>query len=185
MHPGPSAIAVEPAQRFLAVRLRAVRFVRPLRGRLLRGLALALPCASWPEPSWPPSSWPCARVALRLAGAFAWPPSSVALRLAGALRLRGLLGGLLGRLALRRSLALRGLALGCLALGRGLLRRLALRREPSWQPLFFVAFLAGGTVTTFLESSHSREVRTSRVFTRRARECGPTPYAVTSFAPGL
>jgi hypothetical protein len=25
-----------------------------------------------------------------------------------------------------------------------------------------VAFFAGGTVTTFLESSHSREVRTSR-----------------------
>ena len=56
--------------------------------------------------------------------------------------------------------------------------------EPSCAA-FRCAFFAGGTVTTFLESSHSREVRTSRVFTRRVRECGLTPYVATSFAPGL
>ena len=47
----------------------------------------------------------------------------------------------------------------------------------------FVAFFAGGTVTTFHESSHSGkfELRTHS----GARECDLTPYSVRTPGPGL
>jgi hypothetical protein len=50
--------------------------------------------------------------------------------------------------------------------------------------LLFVAFLAGGTVTTFQESSHSGKFELHWVI-RCARECSLTPYAFRNLAPGL
>ena len=139
MHPGPFAIAVEPAQRRLAVRLRAVRFVRFATLRVALRLAGALRFAAFLA---------VFLVALRFAGALRFATLRVALRLAGAFFA-------------------------------------ALRFAGAFFAAFLaVAFFAGGTVTTFLESSHSREVRTSRVFTRRVRECGLTPYAAMRLAPG-
>ena len=144
---------------FFAVRLRVVRRSHTLGRR--------------------PSSRPCASTLLgrlRLAGAF----FLAALRLAGAFFGRLALDGLLRRLAL----------------GRSLLRLPCAWPEPSSLPyawpsssaafrfagaffaalrlagaflaaLFFVAFLAGGTVTTFPESSHSGKFELRRSFGAR------------------
>jgi hypothetical protein len=49
--------------------------------------------------------------------------------------------------------------------------------------LLFVAFLAGGTVTTFQGELSLGEVRTSLVI-RYARECSLTSYAFRNLAPG-
>ena len=48
--------------------------------------------------------------------------------------------------------------------------------------LLFVAFLAGGTVTTFHESSHSGKFELR--FTRPARECDLAPYSIKNSVPG-
>jgi hypothetical protein len=49
---------------------------------------------------------------------------------------------------------------------------------------FFVAFFAGGTVTTFRRALSLGEVSKLRL-TRCARECNRAPYSFTTLEPGL
>ncbi len=103
-------------------------------------------------------------VALRLAGAFfAVDLRFVALRFAGAF-----FAAVLRLVALRFAGALRFAALRA-----GAFFAAAFRLAGAF--LFFVAFLAGGTVTTFLRELSLGEVRTSGH--SGARECSRSPYS--------
>ena len=159
---------------------------RPLGRSLLRGLAPAalrfagaFLAAFLAALRRTPCAWPALRffAALRLAAFFA-----------GALRLAAFLAALRFVVALRLAAffaALRFAEPSRVALRFAGAFFAALRLAGAFlAALFFVAFLAGGTVTTFLESSHSREVRTSVVHS--ARE-GVRPHALLgrNFGPGL